>query len=599
MTDVAPSQIVKAIEIAGDPRSDQSLKAQAFEYLNQLRSQREGWSLCFALALREEPPPEVVRHASLDILNNAIRTKQLNDSDLRAVSSTLWGYIEKVYKGGPSGNSLRDPVSIQNKITQTITYLFAAMYETSWQNFFQDVSKLRSSPDSTANDNGPGTIMYIRVLIAIHDEIADVMVPKSSEEQKSDMLLKDLVRQRDMHMISTSWHEILAQWRGKEDAIVELCLTCIGRWVSWTDIALAVNDSLLALLFDLLRPELSGDQGIKTQENREAAIETFVDILGKKMSSSDKLELINVLRVDDAITQLVNGRSLLQQRHTPEYDTDLAEDVAKLVNNTVVDIVRAVDTAKNDAGILGRGTGQMKAFLPHILRFLSDEYDEICSTVIPGLTDLLALMRKQLKTNGNFVEENRYMLPLILDAVIAKVKYDETADWGNEDTQTDEAEFQELRKRLHILQQAVALVDDGMYIQKIANVVTTTFDAFRSRNGQLDWRDIELSLHQIYLFGEIAMKNGGLYSKTKPVTPAAEQLIQMLYKMMETGKIILYLVDLSHLSNDFRCCIRDPSCYTSAIHGNFRPILYVFRSEPEVYKSCAGILRLFRPSYPS
>ena len=453
-----------------------------------------------------------------------------------AVSSNLLAYIERIYGSRAAKGVTRDPVTIQNKITQTMTYLFAAMYETRWPTFFHDILKLTSSDGSAARDNGPGTVMYLRILIAIHDEIADVMMSKTPEEQKGDMVLKDLVRERDIRLISTSWHEILSMWSGKEDAIVELCLTCIGRWVSWTDISLAVNESLLALLFSMLSPHLSGDQGVKTQENREAAIETFVDILGKKMNPADKIELIDAIKVDGAISSLINGRSLAQQRHTPEYDTDLAEDVAKLVNNTLADVVRAVDSAKMDDTVAVRGTQQMKSFLPHALRFLSDEYDEICSTVIPCLTDLLALMRKQSKLRSNFLSETSFMLPQILDAVIAKVKYDETAEWASEDTQTDEAEFQELRKRLHVLQQAVAAVDEAMYTQKITSLVVGTFATFKAQNGQSDWRNIELCLHQMYLFGELAMKNGGLYSKTKPVTPAAEQLIRMLFELMNTGK---------------------------------------------------------------
>ena len=474
---------------------------------------------------------------SLDILNNAIRTGQLAAGDLATVSSSLLGYIEKVYGGQVSGNTLLDPVSIQNKITQTVTYLFAAMYETRWPSFFNDILKLTVTSGSTTKDNAPGTVMYLRILIAIHDEIADVMVPKSTEEQKTDMRLKDLVRERDIRMIASSWHQLLAQWRGKEDTIVELCLTCIGRWVAWTDISLAVNDSLLALLFDFLSPELSGDLGAKVQENREASIETFVEILGKKMSAGDKLELIEVLRVNEAVSQLVNGRSLSQQRHTSDYDTDLAENVAKLVNNTFADIVKALDASRDDDTVFVRGTAQLKTFLPHVLRFLSDEYDEICSTVIPCLTDLLALMRKKAKSNSSFTPENAFMLPLILDGVIAKVKYDETAVWGNEDTQTDEAEFQELRKRLHILQQAVAAVDENLYTQKITHLVVSTFETFNAQSGRLDWRDLELALHQLYLFGELGMKHGGLYSKTKPVSPAAEQLIGMMFKLMESGKL--------------------------------------------------------------
>ena len=480
--------------------------------------------------------PEVVRLVSLDIVNNAVRTKQLESADLMVVSSNLFGYVEKNY-GANINQNVRDPVSIQNKVTQTITQLFMAMYQNSWPSFFNDISRLRTTSGSDPSPSGPGTIMYLRILIEIHDQIADPMVPKSIEEQRSDMILKDLIRERDIILISTSWHEILAHWRGKQDAVVELCLSCIGRWVGWTDIALAIDDALLKLLFELLQPDISGDQGQKVQENREAAIETFVDILGKKMGAGDKLQLIEVLRVNDAVTQLVNGRLLSQQRHTPDYDTDLAEDVAKLVNATVVDIVRAIDTGKQDTTVLNRGTDQIKIFLPHVLRFLSDEYDEICSTVIPCLTDLLALIRKHLKVNDTFVAETSFMLPLILDSVIAKVKYDETADWGNEDTQTDEAEFQELRKRLHVLQQAIAAVDENMYNSKITQVVVSTFDAYQNHSGQIDWRNLELALHQIYLFGDHAMKHGGLYSKTKPVTPVAEQLIQMLFKMMQTSNL--------------------------------------------------------------
>ena len=274
----------------------------------------------------------------------------------------------------------------------------------------------------------------------------------------------------------------------------------------------------------------------ESRKTEKLHLETFVEILGKKMSASDKLELIEVLKVNEAISQLINGRSLSELRHSYDYDTDLAELVAKLVNNTFSDIVRAIDATRDDNTVLSRGNAQLKIFLPHVLRFLTDEYDEICSTVIPCLTDLLGLMRKKTKSNSSFTAENAFMLPMILDGVIAKVKYDETAVWGNESTQTDEAEFQDLRKRLHILQQAVAAVDENMYTEKITDVVVSTIESFNAQRGQLDWRDTELALHQLYLFGELAMKNGGLYSKTRPISRTAEQLIGMMFKLMETGK---------------------------------------------------------------
>lgn len=455
----------------------------------------------------------------------------------------MLAYIRDLYGGGQGSNAQLDPTSIQNKITQTVTHLFTTLYATLWASFFHDVLGLTATSGSTAKDNAPGTIMYLRILISVHDEIADVLVPKQPEEQKRDTDLKDLVRQRDIQMIASSWHEILAQWRSSEDVIIELCLTAMGRWVSWTDISLTVNDSLLSLLFDFLNPQQSADQGPKVQEKRSSAIETFMEILGKKMNASDKLELIEVLKVNEAVSQLVSGRSLSDLRPTPDYDTDLAEDVARLVNNTFYDIVKALDSSRDGDAVSVRGIAQLKSFLPQVLRFLSDEYDEICSSVIPCLTDLLTLMRKKAKSNSNFSSENAFLLPLILDTVIAKVKYDDTSVWGNEDTQTDEAEFQELRKRLHVLQQAIAAVDENMYIEKITRLVISTFERYSSSNGQTDWRELDLAMHELFLFGELGMKNGGLYSKTKPVSPAAGKLIVMMFNLVETGMSAVCRVD--------------------------------------------------------
>ena len=446
----------------------------------------------------------------------------------------ILAYMRNIYGAAPPSSVQLDPVSIQNKITQTVTNLFVALYADHWTSFFDDILNLTVTTGSTSRDNAAGIMLYLRVLVSVHDDIGDVLLPRSPEEQRRDNDLKDLVRQRDTPMIASSWHAIIEHWRSRDDSIIKLCLTTIGRWVTWTDISLAVNDSLLSLLFEYLSPQRYSDGIEPLQERREAAIEAFIDILSKKMSPSDKLELIDVLKINEAVTQLVKSQELADMRSTASYDTDLAESVAKLVNNVVCDIVKALEGSQSNDSVAQQGSAQLKTFLPHVLHFLSDEYDEICSTVIPCLTDLLTLMRKRAKSSSILTSESSAMLPLILDVVILKTKYDETSFWGQEDTQTDEAEFQELRKRLHVLQKAVAAVDENMYIEKIKNVVISTFDRFQSQNGLLDWRDLELALHEMELFGEIGYRYG-LYSKTKPVTVAAEQLIGMMFKLVETG----------------------------------------------------------------
>lgn len=117
------------------------------------------------------------------------------------------------------------------------------------------------------------------------------------------------------------------------------------------------------------------------------------------------------------------------------------------------------------------------------------------------------------------------------------MRYDETSSWGDEEDQTDEAEFQELRKRLAVLQQIVATVNEQLYMEAISELVRTTFENLRQSNGQLDWRDLDLALHEMFLFGDIAVKAGSLYTKNQPNNPAAERLVEMMAWMVESGKL--------------------------------------------------------------
>ena len=116
------------------------------------------------------------------------------------------------------------------------------------------------------------------------------------------------------------------------------------------------------------------------------------------------------------------------------------------------------------------------------------------------------------------------------------MRYDETASWGEDDDEEDEAEFQDLRKRLDVLQQTIAGADEQLYSDAVTGIVEQTFDDLRAQGAQLNWRDLELALHEMFLFGDLAIKTGGLYQKNKPNSPAAEKLVQMMLKMMESGK---------------------------------------------------------------
>ncbi|KAH6719867.1 Exportin-T [Leptodontidium sp. MPI-SDFR-AT-0119] len=520
------TQVENAIEIAWNPASDQTLKAQAFDFLNQLRTDASGRQACVTLFTRTPKCSDVVRLVSLDVVNNAIQTQQLDAQSLNYIKETLLEYIQRTYGSGSQDQV--DPASLQNKLTQTLTFLFMALYKQGWENFMDDFLSLTSLQNNGSRDNFAGTVLYLRILGSIHDEIADVIISRSTADTKRNTELKDIMRARDVDKVASAWEEILSQWRGQNDSVVEMCLKVIGKWVSWIDISLIVHRGTLNILFDLAGRVNPGNAEDKV---RDAAIDTFTEIVAKKMKPADKIGMIVFLNLGTVISQLIASPALHDLRTTSSYDTDLAEAVAKLVNNVVFDIVKVLEDPHVETATRAQAEQLIQSFLPLLLRFFSDEYDEICSTVIPSLTDLLTFLRKAQPLPPAYSA----MLPPVLNAIIQKMRYDETSSWGNEDEQTDEAEFQELRKRLQVLQKSVAAVDEALYVEILSNVVGTTFQNLEQQGGQMDWRDLDLALHEMYLFGELTVPNGGLYAKSQPSSVAAERLIIMMSTMVKSG----------------------------------------------------------------
>jgi len=525
-------QVEQAIEIAFDPRSEQRLKAQAYDFLNRLREDPNGWQVCLSLFTRTPAPSEVVRLVCLEVVNNAVQTQRLDQQSSVYVRDNLLGYVRQWYTPGSTN---LDSASIQNKLTQTVTYLFTALYASAWGSFFDDFRSLAGDAGTIGTSNPAATTMYLRIVSSVHDEIADVMIPRTPEEQKRSNELKDLIRARDVSKIAVTWQEVLSRWRQIDLSIIEMCLRTIAKWVSWIDINLVLDGTVQNALL-----ELAGQQGNFSSESKEAkardaAIDTFTETVAKKMPPNDKVELIRYLNLDNIVGKLIDTPALSQMRNTPEYDTDLAETVAKLVNNVMSDTVRVMDTDTANADTQGRASELLQTFMPFLLRFFSDEYDEICSAVISSLTDLLTMFRKNVRSKGVSPSSYSGMLQPILDAIIAKMKYDETATWGDEDDMTDEAEFQELRKRLHVLQQTVAAVDEQLYVDTLTRVVASTFTRLDSETEKLTWRDLDLAMHEMYLFGELAMRNSGLYAKSAPSSMASSRLLEMMTKMVDSG----------------------------------------------------------------
>ena len=526
------SQIVSAIQIAYDPSADPAVKRQAFDYVNQLRQEPSAWQPCLAISIRFPRQPMVIRVFCLDIVNNAVQGGLVDQEGLKTIKDQMVPYLQEFY-GRAGKTDTPDPGSIVNKFAQTVTYLFSAFYGSGWESYFDDLLALTTTGAAT-RDNYPGVVLYLTVLNSIHDEIGDQLVSRSRAEQDRANTLKDLIRARDVETIARSWQEILSHWRTSSDIVAELCLKAIAKWVSWVDISFVVNQSMLELLFQQLERAQKVDPRESEEQARDAAVDVFTETVAKKMPAADKVNMISFLNLETVVSQLVTCPPLRDSRAS-KYDVDLAETVAKLVNTTVVDIVKILDTENQSSPTWAKAEQLLAAFLPHLLRFFSDLFDEVCSTVLNAMNDVLTFLRRA--SQGEAASAQRAaMLSPILTAVFVKMRYDNTSDWNQEDEQTDEAEFQDLRKRLAGLQSAIAAANEQLYIDAISTLVHDTFERLRRQGSQLNWRDLDLALHEVYLMGDLAVRAGGLYNKNKPNSPAAEKLVRMMLEMVESSR---------------------------------------------------------------
>lgn len=502
----------------------------------------------------------------MEVLNYTILLHGQSTETLNYIRASLMGYVRQTYS---TGSQLVDTPHIQNKLTQTFTYLFMELYASEWPTFFDDFRTLAGDGPQLGIQNPTATALYLRLLGSVHDEIADTMQPKEPHLQKKHAELKDLIRTRDAQKIALSWQEILAnwQWPQMDVVIVEMCLRTVSRWVMWIDISLVVNETIIGALFQISQQQAQ-------TKNREAAIDTFTEIIAKKMPPAEKVQLMRGLNTGTVVGQLTASPALADQ-HSPSYDTDLAETVAKLVNTVMTDIVKVLDTDNNADETRQQVDELLQTFLPYLLRFFSDEFDEICSTVIPALTDLLTFFRRLARVNGALTPPYNGILLPILEAVIRKMKIDDSLPWGDEGEETEEAEFHELRKKLFVLQQTISVINEPLYIQTVSRVVADTFIKYETDPNSINWRDLDLALHEMYQFGELAVKNGGLYAKREPSSAAAQTLVEMMSKMVQTGKDSTR--QLCSLASDCQRC-RIPSVPVDQItvHGDLRSVQSIF-----------------------
>jgi exportin-T len=294
------------------------------EYLTQVKDSIDGWQGCLQLFPRQPPADEFTRIYTLDVINTAI---QRNDPQTTAIiKEEFLKYVRQNY----TVPNVTDSNPIQNKVAQTFTLLFLTSYTTTWTSFFDDILAMTFAGGSEeSRDNKTGVWFFLRIMISVHDEIADVLVSRSQEDATRNQALKDVIRGQDVNKLVTCCSQILVQYRNSDKSVVDACLRVIGKWVTWIDIGLVVNQTLVGFLYEIISSE---------GELRETAIVTLTEIASKKMPGQAKLELINFLGLDSLLAGVAAGLETSSD--------DTTEAISKLVNAVGIDIVKIYDSVR-------------------------------------------------------------------------------------------------------------------------------------------------------------------------------------------------------------------------------------------------------------
>lgn len=183
------------------------------------------------------------------------------------------------------------------------------------------------------------TRIFLRILSTIDEEVADALytATKKGGDQHVNTEIKDRIRLYDVRTITQFLFQLMTAFQSNPDRedLVRHSLVVIGQWIgmarfvleerltrlAWIDITLIVNDDYISLIYRFL-----GHPGL-----RIAASETLANIVAKKMSSADKLELITFLNLSQVVGSL-----------NANEDIEFGESMARLVNVQGLELTRII-----------------------------------------------------------------------------------------------------------------------------------------------------------------------------------------------------------------------------------------------------------------
>ncbi|KAI9138013.1 armadillo-type protein [Paraphysoderma sedebokerense] len=594
------SQLSQAVLAALNPYADPTTRSQAINFCDQVKSSPDGWLIClniYTSANTSSSHPVEVRFFCLQVVQDTLQSRysELSPQHALLLRQSIVEYLNRFYSVSSSSSSSSTPSSsssqsqssqrqqqtdidtpfLRNKLSQVITSLFRHLYPSDWPDFFDFLISLLPphlfsppSPNQQINGlnhlNGPfnpvvvrSVDLFLRICLAIDDEIANLLIQREKGQLQRNLMIKDAMRQQDIHKLVTVWYNILLHFDTSYVEILSLTLKAIAMYISWIDISLVVNPQFIPVIYRFLTPSTSSTAEYDTL--RIAASQAVTEIIGKGMKPNEKLEMVRVLgvfEVLEGVCKEINDAKGTDQEDSDEYEKRLefVEQMAKFVNVLGVELVRVWDES-TDVQTKELGMQMIEKLVPFLIQFLAHEYDDVTQIVLDCTTQVLSLLKKQKRLTSSLTPSQHSILLSLLQVIIHKMKYhiDSSTssshssskslqlnspsastpstqspispDADDDSENEEEALFQQLRKQLNVLFDNIAVIDKDAWGNVVSSVILEILGKPESGGmQQVKWNDVELAIYLVYLFGE-AVKATGTVQTAKSLLPNSNQFI--------------------------------------------------------------------------
>lgn len=444
-------------------------RQQALQYFEHLKSKADGWKLCtthFTQRIHSDPH---VKFFCLQVLEYHVKHRHVSssDDDILALHKCLLTWMQ------PTEKAVDVAPFIKNKMAQIYALVFVVDYPSKWPHFFATLLECVQSAHIWSVD------LYLRVLLAIDSELVDRQVVHCQEENVRNTAIKDTMREQCVPDLVESFLQIMLKFHELNCPLVCLAMEVVGAYVSWIDIMLIANDRFINLLLMYLsNPDL-----------RESSTECLHEIIGKGMEPVAKTKLIEAL-----YKMLVSIGVLSAGNVKSDDEADFQVKLSKLVSGMGCGLIASWNKmVKSNHEYKDITSAAIESKLSYLHRYLCDDDDGVSEAIVPFAVQYIGM----LKRHSNLSDIDRTNLRSLLDAVITKLKYDESYDFESEGE--EEIMFLEFRKQLKVLLDAIAQVDPCLVLQTSQNWLSSVL----ANVSSLPFTNVELVLRLFYMLGEV------------------------------------------------------------------------------------------------